>query len=129
MKHPASDQRGFAMGVVMVTMLIMMLIAGYVANINTSQRRLITATSGKRIASYYRAQAGIVHAFWRVRSNHTSADISGRFSACAAAGNFGTPAFVCDYTLDVDGDGTRETAVHIGPEQNATRQRQVTATG
>ena len=120
-------QAGFAMGVVMVTMLILALVSGYLASIGASQRRLMGSVSGKRTAVYYRAHAGVVHGHWRIRAGWEAAGTG--FTACNPAGDFSNPAYTCDYSLDVNGDGTMDTSVRIEAETNATKQRRVIATG
>ena len=82
-----------------------------------NQKKLSDAAGGRRAKIYYRAQAGVVEANWRIREN--------------IGGNFTTPAYdPAPYSIDVDGDTVNDCTIDIGPVTNAaTKQRAIASTG
>ena len=117
------DKRGIALTVVVVVMIVMAILSTYAMNLGYNQKLLTDQSSGRRAKIYYRAQAGLVHAYWRIRVNNTA--------GLAPAGSFATDAYnPGPYTLDVDGDGVNDVSVDIGPVTDpATKQRAILATG
>ena len=109
-----NNSRGMALVVVMVVIIMLTIIAGFVANLGYNQRRLLDVASGHRIRVYYRAQAGVVDALWRIRVNYLT--------------NFTVPGNTAAYSLDVDSDGINDTTVTIGAA-NAAGVRAINATG
>lgn len=102
----APGQRGIAMTMVMVIVVMMALIAGYVTQLGYNQRKLVDAASGRRAKIYYRAQAGLVDANARIRTNYTT--------GLSPAGSFAVDTYnPAPYNIDVDGDGTQDTTIDI----------------
>ena len=117
------NDKGVALALVVVVMIMLGLIATYATQLGYNQRRLTESMGGKRAKIYYRAQAGVVNAQWRIRTDYTA--------GLAPAGNFTTDAYDPGaYQLDVDGNGTNDCTVDIGPVTNAaTKQRAILSTG
>lgn len=121
--------RGVALLVVIVMISILSLLAGYMLTLTYNQRKLGLGISGNNLKAYYRAQAGVVDAQWRLRSQYTG-DIGGG----------GFPATAFTYDIDLDSN-----TVHIENAANPTTAnddvrvtiaaadgnglRQITATG
>ena len=117
------NSKGVALTVVVIVLIMVALLTGYVASLGYNQRRVTDAASGRRAKIFYRAKAGAVDAAWRIRVNYFPTQIPPNSFLTDA---WDPPA----YTLDVDGDGTADTSVDIGPVTNpATRQRAVLSTG
>ena len=92
------DERGVVITIVVISLLMMTMIAGFAALLAYNQNRLLGAITGRRILSYYRSQAGVVDAIWRIRSNFTTG-----LSAVAGTVNFNDPTFdPAIYGLDID---------------------------
>ncbi len=108
------NEKGMALTIVMVTLILLSLIAGYALNLSYNQHKLFGDSSGKRIKIYYMAQAGAVDAEWRIRTN---------FGA-----NFTNPLTTMTYSGDVDGDGVNDFTVVIGAV-NANGLRPIDSTG
>ena len=91
------NSRGVVLSIVVIMMLMMTMIAGYALVIAYHQNKILSASSGGRIMSYYRSQAGMVDALWRVQNNYTI--------NMTPAGNFTDPNYDPDpYGLDIDQD-------------------------
>jgi len=112
-----------ALTVVIIIIIMLGLLATYVTQLGYNQRRLSDTAGGRRAKIYYRAQAGLVDANWRIRTNYTA--------SLSPVGSFLVDGYDPGaYQLDVDGDGTNDTSVDIGPVTNAaTRQRSILSTG
>lgn len=109
-----NDSKGVAMVVVIVVIIMLTLIGSFMANYSYNQQRIVTVSSGRNIVLQYRAQAGIVDANWRIRTNYGT--------------NFTVAGNTASYSLDVDGDGVNDTNVVIGAA-DAAGVRQIDATG
>lgn len=102
-----TDSKGVAMMVVIMLIIMLALIASFVASLSYNQRRLVDASSGKRIKIYYAAQAGLVDANWRIRTDYTT--------GLTPAGSFATATYAPNpYFIDVDENGTNDVKVTIG---------------
>ena len=112
--------KGMALTIVMIIAIILALLAGYATNSSFNQRKVVDNASGHRAKVYYCAQAGVVDANWRIRSNYTT-----------DAGTYNNNAYdPPPYTLDVDGNGVADCSVDIGPVVNAAKgNRQILSTG
>jgi Tfp pilus assembly protein PilX len=114
------NDKGMALVVVIVVVIMLALLAGYVTQLGYNQRRLSDTAGGRRAKIYYNAQAGVVHANWRIRTNYTA--------GLVPAGSFLVDAYDPNpYSIDVDGDGTMDCTVDIGPV--AAGRRSISATG
>lgn len=109
---------------VVIVLIMLALLTGYIASLGYNQRRVTDAASGRRAKILYRAKAGAVDAAWRIRANWFG-------GALNPPNDFTTDAWDPPvYLLDVDGDGTNDTSVDIGPVTNAlTKQRSIASTG
>ena len=79
--------QGAVLTLVIIIIIILTLLAGYILSFAYNQRRLAGHLSGAHLKAYYRAQAGVVNAQWRIRTN-TFTDIGG-----AGGNNFLNPAW------------------------------------
>lgn len=95
-----NDSKGVALVLVIIAVMMLTGIGGFAANLAYNQRLFQNSSGGNRIRNYYRAQAGIVDACWRIRTN--------------TGANFTIPATTLAYSLDVDNNGTNDTNVTIG---------------
>lgn len=92
------DERGVVMTIVVISLLMMTMIAGFAALLAYNQNRLLGAITGRRILSYYRSQAGIVDAIWRIRNNYVTGLTPG-----GVGSDFTSPGFdPAPYGLDID---------------------------
>ena len=101
------DDRGVILGVVVISLMMMTMLAQLSALLVYNQNRVLKMTSGQRILSYYRSQAGTVDAAWRIRKN-----IITNLSAQAGTLNFGDSTFdPAPYGLDIDANPPQVVAV------------------
>lgn len=107
---------GFALTAVIIAIFMMMVLASAVLLYAYNIRRLQDSLAGLRTLAYYNANAGIVDAQWRIRTNY-----QGNFDP----GDPDPPS----YTLDVNGDSLPDVTVDIGAFNSATRNRSISATG
>jgi Tfp pilus assembly protein PilX len=116
--------KGFALTMVIIILVLLALLATYITSISYNQRRFLDRNSSKRMKIFYCAKAGVVDANWRIRTNYTA-------GLLPAAGSFANDVYdPAPYNLDVDGDGTVDTTVDIGPVTNAaTKERAINSTG
>ncbi|HTL69850.1 MAG TPA: hypothetical protein VL404_01020 [Candidatus Eisenbacteria bacterium] len=113
-------ERGMVMTVAILAVTMIALLAAYVLTVAYNHRRLAQSVGGVRMRAAMYAQAGVVDAQWRLRT-----DPGGTFAAGGTA--YDPPA----YSLDVNGDGTNDVSVDIsavtdGPDGNT---RRIVATG
>ena len=106
---PRQNERGIAMILAIITMLLILTVAGAILTLAYNQRRLGAGVGEAKLRAYYRAKAGLVDAQWRIRT-----DPGGLF---AAGGTLYDPM---PYTLDTDGDGTDDVMADLGPIADAT---------
>ena len=124
--HPR-DEKGMALTIVIVITLIIVLLAGYILNLSYNKTRLVNTVGVKRTRTYYRAQAGVVDAFWRIRVNKPA----------EGAGSFKDPAFAPPpYFIDIDTNtvtadrtAASDVEVIISPMDDATKIRRVESIG
>ena len=115
MKPIFRDSKGVALVVVIIIFTMLALMASFAMNLGYNQRRLSHVGTGTKVVNYYRAQAGVVDAYWRIRTNQ-----GGIYTPPA----FDPPA----YFLDVDNNAVNDTTVDIGPV-NAQGRRPILSTG
>ena len=110
-----AGQRGVALTISIIILIMLALVGIFVTNLGYNQKRMTDVSSGQRIRLYYNAQAGIVNATWRIRTDQTTAATVGTAVMSAmvpAVANFSAnPAYTGTYTLD---DGTIHVTVTIG---------------
>ena len=113
MRRPdIKNQAGVALTIVVIVIVLLTLVTAFVANLGYNQKRMVDASSGRRIKIYYRAMGGAVDASWRIRTDYTV--------GLAPVGTFTNPAYnPGPYALDVDANGTMDTDVDIGPADAA----------
>ena len=104
----------------------------YITTMAYQQTKLVDDVGVKHTQNYYRAQAGLVDAFWRIRTNRT---LDGW------TGNFNDPNFSVEYYMDINTNsvsaakaGASNIKVTIGPKNQTVGSpqfglRPVTATG
>ena len=91
-------QGGFALTMVIVLITVLLSLSAAALGVSYNFKQIADASSGARIESHYRAQAGITDAQWRIRTN-TLNDIVG---LVPPAGGFGDRDFTVSYYLDID---------------------------
>ncbi len=107
------NDKGAVLTVVIIIIIILTLLAGYILNLAYNQKRLTDHLSGTHLKAYYRAQAGVVNAQWRIRNNVVG-DIGG-----SGANDFLNPSWnPGPYSIDLSTD-----AVHSPP--NAADEVQI----
>jgi Tfp pilus assembly protein PilX len=110
------------MTIVIIVIIVLGLLAAYVTQLGYNQSRLSSTSGARRAKMLYLAKAGVVEASWRIRENYTVGLTPGSFLVDGY-----DPAA---YSIDVNGDGTNDCSINIGPVTNAaTKQRQIQATG
>lgn len=104
------------MTVSIILVIIMALLATFVTVLGYNQKKLSDSIGGRRAKVYYRAQAGVTEAGWRIREN--------------IGGNFTTDAYdPAPYSIDVDGDTINDCTIDIGTANVITKQRSISSTG
>src|SRR3989338_8933204 len=127
------NSKGVALTVVVIVLIMVALLTGYVASLGYNQRRVTDAASGRRVKVNYRAQAGMVDAMWRIRTDYRGVtDYTA--AALTPAGTFTDPNFNPNpYLIDVDRDGANDVSVDIGTVQvnavTGSNQRTINSTG
>ena len=112
---PLKSSRGVVLSVVVISMLMTTLIAGYALVISYEINAVLVGATGKRIVSYYRAQAGTVDALWRIKNDY--ANISG----FQPPGTFTNPNYdPYPYCLDIDTNPPTIVAVAAGANPDCT---------
>ncbi len=109
-----NDKKGFALMVVLAFTIIIVIIAGTVLAILTSQGRL-SEHQFRRTLAYYSANAGIQYALEMLRLGTTNFD--GYTCTCCD-----DPNSACDLSPDLELEQNNQTftiVVHIGTETNA----------
>lgn len=118
------NERGLALTIVIIVIIMLVIISAFSANVGFNQKKLIDGASGRRAKIYYKAQAGVMNATWRIQNDYTV--------GLAPAGTFTTAAYnPGPYMLDVDTDGIIDVDVDIEPLQvnNGRLNRQILSTG
>jgi Tfp pilus assembly protein PilX len=110
-----ANDSGVAMTVVLIILVLLVTLSGAVMTLSYNQKKVVSSAGGKRAVGYYRAKAGVVDAFWRIRTN-TGTD-------------FTVGANTANYSLDVDGDGTNDTTITIGARSGVTGLRAISSVG
>lgn len=107
-------ETGAVLFVVLLFSLVMASVMVYITRMVYQRTRLVDAVGIKRTKTYFRAQAGLVDAFWRIRTNH---------AVPGATGNFNDPNFSAEYYIDIDSGvvtstrtATSAVKVTIGPK-------------
>ena len=128
-----SEEKGVVLSVVVIALLMMTAIGYAAALLAFNQNKVFSATSGKRILSYYRAQDGMIDAFWRIRNNITTGMTTKTPGATppSPSNNFLDPLWEPNsYGLDIDpdtpvvttvNDPVTDVTVTIGAMVNGTR--------
>ena len=108
------NEKGSLTVVLMYTLFVTML-AGFALTLALNQKRLTDAAAGRRMVAYYRARAGVIDAFWLIRTNPMNGSQKTVINAGAivlistrtpsGAQNFSNPDWDPDpYYLDLDGN-------------------------
>ncbi len=99
-----------------IVMIFVIIILGIIAlNLAFNYRKLSDSVSAAHVQAYFRAQAGVVDARWRIRNN-----IGGDFTVAATT--------LGPYPLDIDGDGVNDVTVTI-TAANAQGLRTISSQG
>ena len=102
------------MTIVIIIVIVMAFLATLVTMLGYNQRKLANAAGGRRVKIYYRAQAGVVEADWRIRENYLLNP--------ALVNTGGGASFTDDtydpapYSIDIDGDAVNDVTIDIGPK-------------
>ncbi len=122
-KNYLQKNEGAALIIVILIIIMLTLIGGFMLNLGYNQRRLLASSSARHIRNYYAAQAGVVDANSRIRTNYTA--------GLTPAGDFTDPAYDPQpYMIDLNGDGIQDVSVDIGPVTDVTTgARQINSTG
>ena len=126
------NQKGVALLVAVIIIMMVLSVAAAVLAMAYNVARVTYNSSAGRTLAYYRSQAGIVDAIWRIRNN-MSADISGGTNGTI---DFRLPSSTADYYIEItDNAGAGQpfinplgVKIHIGPANTTTGSRQITAT-
>lgn len=105
------SQQGLVLTLAITTILLIMSVAGAALTLAYNQRLLTDDLAAQRTRSYWYAQAGVVDAQWRIRTNF--------------GGNYAPAMDPAAYSIDVDGDGDNDVTVDIGVENSTTRLRPI----
>ncbi len=129
-----TNQKGVALLVAIMFATLLALVAGYALKFSYNQTRQVDAVGIKRTGVYFRAQAGVVDAMWRIRTDTIPpGSVSGSHFTTQA---FDPPAYYIDIDSDTataaqDTSSTStasEVKVDIGPV-NASGLRSIDSTG
>ena len=121
-----NDSKGVALVIVIMVIIMLTLLGGFAANLAYNQRRLLDIASGRHIRNYYAAQAGVVDASWRIRTNYTGA------TSCTPGGlggDFTNVNYSPTYLCDLNNDGVMIASITIGPANLSTGVRQIKSEG
>ena len=133
MKTPRRHQRGAMLFVALLFCVMISSLMVYLLSLAYQRTRLVDMVGIKRTRNYYRAQAGIVDAFWRLRTNHAPPGYVGTV--------FNDPTSTVQYYLDIEAGtvtaavaASSTTKVSIGAKNQTAGSplfglRPVTATG
>ena len=110
MRYP--NDKGAAMTIVIILVIIMAFLATLVTIMSYNQKKLSQSVSGRRAKIYYRAQAGVVEANWRIRENYTVGLVNGGGGASFIDDAYDPQA----YSIDTDGDSVNDCTIDIGPK-------------
>ena len=116
-----------ALTIVIIFTLIIALLAGYILKLSYNKTQLVNTVGIKRTRTYYRAQSGVVDAFWRMRVDKPALGI-GSFKDPA----FAPPPYFIDIdtnTVTVDRTAASDVEVIISPVDDATKLRRVESIG
>ena len=102
MKLFIKNSKGVALTIVLIVATLLALISGFITMLGYNQRRLAISSGGQQVRVYYHAKAGMVDAFWRIRSNFP------------AGKNYANAAETDDYWLDTNADAANDVHVTIG---------------
>ncbi|MCG3176029.1 MAG: hypothetical protein MOGMAGMI_00967 [Candidatus Omnitrophica bacterium] len=115
MKPRLLGERGIALTITIILIIASALLAAAALSVGYQYRRLREGVGALHTQAYYRAQAGVVDARWRIRNN-----IGANY---LLAGTDPAP-----YQLDIDGDAVMDVTVDIGAA-DGNGLRQILATG
>ncbi len=129
------NEKGVALLVVITFATVIALIAAYVLRLSYNQARQVDAVSIRHTMINYRAQAGVVDAMWRIRTNPTPP-----IPGAPAGSSFTTAAYDPPaYFIDIDTDTATATesaasdvSIDIGPvitAGNAIGTRRIVSAG
>lgn len=121
------DQKGVALTIVIIFTMIIALLAGYILSLSYNKTQLVNSVGVKRTRTYYRAQAGVVDAFWRIRVDKPPLGV----------GSFKDPVFAPPpYFIDIDANAVTadrtaasDVEVVISPVDPATKLRRIESIG
>ena len=102
MSNKLYSQRGVALTLAIIVIVMIAILTAWTLRLAYNYQVLTSDSALKRTRAYYRAQAGIVDANWRIRNN-----IGGDFTDP----KYNPPA----YPLDIDDDGITDVTVDIDP--------------
>lgn len=94
--------RGAALTLAIVIVMILSTLAAVALALAYNYRMMRDGLTAQHARAHFRAQAGVVDARWRIRNNF-GMDFT-------VAANDPAP-----YDIDIDGDGTNDVTVDIGP--------------
>jgi len=100
MRTPRRHEKGAMLFVALLFCLMISSLMVYLLNLAYQRTRLVDTVGIKRTRNYYRAQAGMVDAFWRIRVDRRLA---------GWASGFSDPTFTATYYLDTEGDAVSTT--------------------
>ncbi len=97
LSYKKSDESGFILALTITVILILTAAAILVLSLGANQKQLADQISGKRMVAYYRSQAGLVDAQWRIKANSLTLDVGGPLTGVISAGASSTAE---DFTND-----------------------------
>jgi Tfp pilus assembly protein PilX len=118
---PALNQKGIALTLVIIVILLLTILAGAALSTSFNQRKLSSKAVGNRSQNFYAAKGGSVDAFERLRKNDTTG-----LTPTAPANGFDDPTYNPNpYTVNV---GALPVSVDISAVNATTGLRTVKAT-
>ncbi len=92
-----SNERGAILFIAIIFSLVVTSVMVFTMNMAYQRTRLVNTVGIERTEFYYHAQAGLVDAFWRLRTS--------TLPPGAPADLFANPARSATYFMDIDGNG------------------------
>ena len=124
MRNSIKNQKGSVLTAAVILATLVALMAAAVLSLGYNQTSQIEEVGIQRTSTFYKAQAGVVDANWRIRVNRTLAGWGGNFTDP----NFNPPVYYIDLEATTAAnmyknarDANSDVEVDIGPMVNGLR--------